>query len=101
LPPSYPFNSDPLITYIFIAAELAQRDSVGLNTLSEGPIDHCPQDSIRHIMSCAILGSPHQMLKLGDIRKAMRIRFEQFVLVHDWWPVSVFIFVLASGFEVL
>ena len=86
---------------MFIAAELVHRDSVGLNTLSEGPIDHCPQDSIRHIISCAILGSPHQMLKLGEIQKAIRIRFEQFVMVNDWWPVSVFIFVLPSGFEML
>jgi len=85
---------------MFIDAELAQRDLVGLLTLMDGPIDHCPQDLLMHIIRCAILGSPHQILRLSEIQKAMRIRFEHFVKIHDAWPVSRFRnIVSSSGFE--
>jgi len=86
---------------MFIAPEHAQRDALGLQTLRAGPIDHCPQDTIRDIISCAILGSPNQMLTLGDIRQAMRLRYGHFVKKHDWWPVSGSIFIPSSGFGVL
>ena len=88
----------PLISCMFIGTECEQRETVGLQTLREGPIDHCPQVELRHIIRCAILGSPNQMLKLGDIRKAVRLRFGHFVKKHDWWPVSGSSFISSSFF---
>jgi len=81
---------------MFIATECEQREAVGLLTLRQGPVDGCPLVELRHIIRCAILGSPSQMLKLGDILKAMR--FADFVKQNDWWPVSGSRFIPSSLF---
>ncbi len=70
-----------------IEEEIAQRESVGLNTLRDNTM-HCPEDAMTEVISRAILGSPHQRLYFYQIYEAIRERFRYFVIQNDRWPVS-------------
>ena len=73
---------------MFIGAELAHRQSIGLNTLMDGSHGQRPPATLQEMIKRAILGSPHQGLILDEIVQAIRERFAHYTLENQVWPVS-------------
>ena len=69
-------------------AELAHRQSIGLNTLMDGSQGHRPPATLQEMIKRAILGSPRQGLIFNEIVQAIKERFVHYTLENQGWPVS-------------
>jgi hypothetical protein len=59
---------------------LEKRERVGLNSLRscDESSDEPSRHTIRMVLECVILGSPHKMLTFGEICFALRLRFSYY-----------------------
>jgi hypothetical protein len=85
-------DSVSLTAWVFAEAGIVQRESLGLNSLTDGQPagpTHRPPHTIAEIIRGAILGSPCHKLTLEELRIAIRARFVYYAnLENDAWLVS-------------